>query len=322
MSVYTLISVAALLFLAELSYFKIAKAFNILDTPNHRSSHSSSTVRGGGIIFLIACLFFTIINSFEYPLFIIGLLLIGIISFLDDIYTLNNKFRLVIHVISVLLLIAELNLYNIPILWLIFIVISIIGIVNAINFMDGINGITGFYALCVMTSLFYMNDVIIQFIDPDLLSYVILALGVFLFFNFRKQASCFAGDVGSIGIAFILIFIIGKLIIKTDDYSFIMFLIVYGLDAGSTILFRVIRRENILEPHRSHFYQYLANTKKIPHLYISAGYGISQIAINFVVIYYLPKGLETTMMVVIGAFVIFTCVRLYIEGWEKLITKV
>ena len=84
----------------ELAYFIIADHYNIIDKPNARSSHQTITLRGGGIIFSLAGLIFFFLSGFEYPYFITGLLSIAIISFLDDILTLNNKIRLSIHLIS------------------------------------------------------------------------------------------------------------------------------------------------------------------------------------------------------------------------------
>jgi len=80
-----------------------------------------------------------------------------------------------------------------------------VGIINAYNFMDGINGITGGYSLSVLLPLIYLNTTD-NFISQDYLYVVGMSLLVFCFFNFRKKAKCFAGDVGSISIAFILPF--------------------------------------------------------------------------------------------------------------------
>jgi UDP-N-acetylmuramyl pentapeptide phosphotransferase/UDP-N-acetylglucosamine-1-phosphate transferase len=146
------------------------------------------------------------------------------------------------------------------------------GIINAYNFMDGINGITGGYSLVVLLSLAYINEFMLHFTDSKFIYVLILAVMVFNFFNFRKRATCFAGDVGSVGMAFILVFLIGQLVLTTRDLSYIVLLVVYGVDSVLTIIHRVMLHENIGLPHRKHVYQIMANELKMPHLVVSLVY--------------------------------------------------
>jgi len=142
--------------------------------------------------------------------------------------------------------------------------------------MDGINGITGGYSLVVLVALAYINAEITAFIEPALINTVLCSVLVFCFFNFRKKAKCFAGDVGSVSIAFILLFLIGKLIITTGDFSWIVLLSVYGVDSVLTIIHRLMLHENIGLPHRKHMYQLMANELKIPHVVVSLIYMVAQ----------------------------------------------
>jgi UDP-N-acetylmuramyl pentapeptide phosphotransferase/UDP-N-acetylglucosamine-1-phosphate transferase len=313
------ISFAVFLFFAEIAYFKIADHYNIIDKPNHRSSHTAITIRGGGIIFTIAAFLFFLEYDFQYPFFILGLLLITIVSFLDDVLTLNNKIRLSIHFISVLLLFYQLNLYSFEWYWLIFAGIFIIGTINAYNFMDGINGITGGYSLVTVASLFYINNLIIGFTSNDLLIIIGLSLLVFNFFNFRTKAKCFAGDVGSVGIAFILIFLIVALIVKTENFSYILLLLLYGLDTASTVFFRKIRKENIFKAHRSHFYQYLANHLKWNHLIVSGLYMVVQLLINCVVIFVIKNSTVFALIFTTSFTILFFMMRFLVEGRTHLL---
>jgi UDP-GlcNAc:undecaprenyl-phosphate GlcNAc-1-phosphate transferase len=194
------------LFFVEIIYFKIADHFNIIDQPNHRSSHSAVTIRGGGIIFGVAGLLFFFLFGFQYLFFTVGLFLIALISFLDDIHTLNNKVRLAVHGLSVLLLFTQLDVVYFPWYFTAIGVIVVIGTINAYNFMDGINGITGGYSLLLLATLYFIDKYIIDFTSIELLLTVIISVVVFNFFNFRKKAKCFAGDVGSVSIAFIIVF--------------------------------------------------------------------------------------------------------------------
>lgn len=145
--------------------------------------------------------------------------------------------------------------------------------------MDGINGITGGYSLIVLLALAFVNMQMVHFVEGDLIYTMLCAVLVFNFFNFRKRAKCFAGDVGSVSIAFVVLFLIGKLIIRTGDFSWIVLLAVYGVDSVLTIIHRLMLHENIGLPHRKHLYQLMANELKIPHVVVSLIYMMSQAVI-------------------------------------------
>lgn len=276
----TFILIFFLLVLLELAYFRIADRFNIIDKPNLRSSHTSIVLRGGGIIFLFGAWLFWAFFGLQYSWFILGLSLIGLVSFIDDIHSLPDSVRLVAQFLAMFLMFYQLDILNWHDWWLVLIALIIcVGIINAYNFMDGINGITGGYSIAVLLPLMYLNTSD-GFISQDYLYVVGLSLLVFCFFNFRKKAKCFAGDVGSISIAFILLFALGKLILKTEDLSYLTFLAVYGADAILTICHRIQLHENLGEAHRKHAYQLMANELKIPHVLVSTIYMVLQLTIS------------------------------------------
>lgn len=266
------IIILVLLFVAELFYFRVADKFNIIDKPNERSSHSRITLRGGGIIFYFGALAYFLSNHWEYPWFMLALTLISFISFVDDIRSTSQGLRLVFHFTAMALMFYQWGLFSLSWWWIIIALIICTGIINAYNFMDGINGITGGYSLVILGALAYINSEITTFVEPALINTVLCAVLVFCFFNFRKKAKCFAGDVGSVSIAFILLFLIGKLIIKTENFSWIILLSVYGVDSVLTIIHRLMLHENIGLPHRKHMYQLMANELKIPHVGVSLIY--------------------------------------------------
>jgi len=171
------------------------------------------------------------------------------------------------------------GLFSLP-WWTILVALIICtGIINAYNFMDGINGITGGYSLIILIALAYINRIYVPFVEPDLIYTMLCAVLVFNFFNFRKQARCFAGDVGSVSIAFVILFLIGSLIIKTENFGWLILLAVYGVDSVLTIVHRLMLHENIGLPHRKHLYQIMANELGIPHVVVSLVYMIAQIII-------------------------------------------
>ena len=268
--------ILVLLFVAELFYFRVADKCNIIDKPNQRSSHTRITLRGGGIIFYFGALAFFLTSEWAYPWFMIALTLITVISFVDDIRSTSQRLRLVFHFTAMALMFYQWGLFSLP--WWTIVVALIIctGIINAYNFMDGINGITGGYSLVILVSLAYVNAEVISFAEQNFIYTMICSVLVFDFFNFRKRAKCFAGDVGSVSIAFVVLFLIGSLILQTKDFSWLVFLVVYGVDSVLTIVHRLLLHENIGLPHRKHLYQIMANELKIPHVVVSLTYMVVQ----------------------------------------------
>ena len=277
--------IALLLIILELAYFRVADRFNIIDKPNQRSSHTSVTLRGGGIIFLFGAWLFWAIFGMQYSWFILGLSLIGVVSFVDDVHSLPDSTRLVAQFAAMFLMFYQLGILNIDDWWMVLVgLIVCVGIVNAYNFMDGINGITGGYSLAVLIPLVCLNARL-EFVAMPYLCVTGLSLLVFCFFNFRKKAKCFAGDVGSISIAFILLFALGRLILSTGDFSYIVFLAVYGADAVLTICHRIMLHENLGQAHRKHAYQLMANELRLPHTTVSSFYMALQLLISAGLIY-------------------------------------
>ena len=299
--------VLVLLFVAELFYFKIADKCNIIDKPNERSSHTRVTLRGGGIIFYFGALAYFLTSGFEYPLFILALTLVTFISFVDDIKSTRQVTRLLFHFSAMGLMFCQWGLFSLPWWWIVIALIVCTGIINAYNFMDGINGITGGYSLVVLTALAIINAEIIPFVEGDFIYTVICSVVVFCFFNFRKRAKCFAGDVGSVSIAFILLFLIGKLIIQTGDFSWIVLLSVYGVDSVLTIIHRLMLHENIGLPHRKHLYQLMANELKIPHVVVSSVYMAVQATIIIGYLFCLNHGYLYLSVVVLLLGLVYIC---------------
>ena len=312
-----------LLFALLLVYFKIADKYNIIDKPNHRSAHTEITLRGGGVIFPIAFLLFlgsqiiqqkSLISPQNYFIFGIGLLAICIISFIDDILDLSSKIRLVFHFISVSLLLCFINAFQLLPIWAIPILfIVIIGILNAYNFMDGINGMTGLYSLVILSTLLYINQNLTKFTDDNFIIYPIVASLVFLFFNFRKKAKCFMGDIGSMGVAFWVLALLGLLMMKTQDIKYILFLTVYGVDVVLTIVERFKLKENIFEAHRRHLYQLFSNEKKVSHLIISSIYTLLQLIINVLVILLKFPNWFIFAMIILPILLLYIIIKYYIK---------
>ncbi len=286
----------------------MADKFNIIDKPNERSSHTKITLRGGGVVFYLGALLSFFVTEFHYPYFIVGLTLIAAVSFADDVRPISSKLRLPVHFAAMALMFYEWGLFQHPWYFLLIALVLSVGIINAYNFMDGINGITGAYSVSVLLALLFVNERIYFFVDNQLIYIMLLSLVVFNIFNFRKKARCFAGDVGSVTIAFFIVFLLGKLIIATGDFTYILFLGVYGVDSVLTIIHRIMLKENIFEAHRKHAYQLMANELKIPHLVVSLFYAFLQLVISIALVY--DYCIAIALVVLLG-FVYITFKRNY-----------
>lgn len=321
----TYIIIFVLLLVAELVYFRIADKCNIIDKPNQRSSHSTIVLRGGGIIFLIGAWMWSLFFGFHYPWFLAGLTLVAGVSFVDDIHSLPDSVRLVAQFAAAAMAFYQLDILHWDMWWIVLVALIVyVGATNVINFMDGINGITAGYALAVLVPLGLLNTNYHElsmnlatncssvfssdgvFVDQSLIVASIIAAIVFCIFNFRPKgkAKCFAGDVGSIGIAFIMLFLLGNVIIKTEDITWLIFLLVYGVDGCLTIIHRIMLHENLGEAHRKHAYQIMANELKIGHVKVTLLYMAIQLIVSLGFIYLCPNTVLCHWMYLIGALAV------------------
>lgn len=321
----TYIIIFVLLLVAELVYFRIADKCNIIDKPNQRSSHSTIVLRGGGIIFLIGAWMWSLFFGFDYPWFLAGLTLVAGVSFVDDIRSLPDSVRLVAQFAAAAMAFYQLGILHWEMWWIVLVALIVyVGATNVINFMDGINGITAGYALAVLVPLGLLNTNYQElamnlatnyssvfssdgvFVDQSLIVAAIIAAVVFCIFNFRPKgkAKCFAGDVGSIGIAFIMLFLLGNVIIKTEDITWLIFLLVYGVDGCLTIVHRIMLHENLGEAHRKHAYQIMANELKIGHVKVTLLYMAMQLAVSLGFIYLCPNTPLCHSMYFVGALAV------------------
>lgn len=299
-----------ILLFMELAYFILADKFNIIDKPNQRSSHSTIVLRGGGIIFLIGAWVWSIFFGFEYPWFLAGVTLIAGVSFVDDIRSLPDSVRLVAQFAAAAMAFYQLDILHWDMWWIVLVALIVyVGATNVINFMDGINGITAGYSLAVLLPLAALNadD---KYVAQSLIFTTIIAAIVFCIFNFRPKgkAKCFAGDVGSIGIAFIMLFLLGNVIIKTEDITWLIFLLVYGVDGCLTIIHRIMLHENLGEAHRKHAYQIMANELKIGHVKVTLLYMIMQLAVSLGFVYLCPNTAFCHWMYLIGVLAVLAIV--------------
>lgn len=316
-----------LLLIARL-YFLLAERWGIIDRPNKRSSHSQPTIRGGGILFPLAWLAWSAFAGWTLPYLTLGVMLMGVLGFWDDIRPLPPGVRLLVQILAFTMLWIELMGPGHWSWWFLPLCIVGIGAVNAVNFMDGINGMTGLYALAVLVPLQIRFAPSIGTLTPW--SFLIVAILVFGWYNFRKKARCFAGDVGSLSLGYILVFYVVALFLGRDplqsvldntmDYhiSAILLLALYGVDSVMTILHRLKIRENIFQAHRRHLYQVLANERGWPHLGVALAYALIQFSITYLTLAMRPSW---SGMIVVLLILVLVYMILKVTGPSSLVVK-
>ena len=172
----------------------------------------------------------------------------------------------------------------------------------------------------MLLPLAWMNESL-SFAPQRLIIVAMLADLVFCFFNFRPKgkAKCFAGDVGSIAIAFIMLFAIGKLVVLTGDITYLILLVVYGVDGCLTIMHRIMLHENLGQAHRKHAYQLMANELKISHVTVSLFYMALQLLVSLGFIYLCPdNGPAHWLYLAVATLLLAVCYVLFMKKYYHL----
>lgn len=252
----------------------LAQNSKLMDKPNERSLHQSPTVRGAGIIFIGLSLaylpficYFTNSSFKDQIVLICSIVLLALISFIDDIYQLSAKSRLIIQCLVAFLVALfmrpevlnfELFILTSPYLIAPFLFFCVIWAINHFNFMDGMDGFCALQALFLCAAyalLFYVHhDIIYQ----DFCLILISNLIGFLIFNF-PPAKVFMGDVGSASLGLIT-FVIAIIAQQKYQIPILYWFILNGLflfDATVTLLRRIFNKEKWSAAHRKHAYQRL-----------------------------------------------------------------
>lgn len=277
-------AVFVLLMIVMQIYIRVARRFRIVDEPGYRSNHSHTVLRGGGILFPVAVLMFFLINGPLHPYFFSGVFLLAVISFWDDLGNVKVVYRLIIQTAAVILMMLDLHAGHLGFWMMLLLFIVSIGWINAFNFMDGINGITAINAALNLATLVFIN-LDLRFVEMRLLIFLLMSVMVFGLYNFRVRALVFAGDIGSITMAYATAFAMAALILKTGQWQYLLFISVYTVDAGYSVLHRIFHGYSPLKPHRTFLFHMLVNEVGWPHLAVSSLYAGLQLLINLLVYY-------------------------------------
>ncbi|HEL2981143.1 TPA: glycosyltransferase family 4 protein [Stenotrophomonas maltophilia] len=231
----------------------------LLDQPGERRSHSVATPRGGGIAIVISLLVTAGVAMWAWPdalpsllVASLGLVLVAGIGWWDDHRPLPAMRRLLVHFVAAALLAALVKVHGGSWVLAVLVLVFTASLINIWNFMDGINGIAASQAVVVALGLAPLL--------PWPYSLVAVALGLsclgFLPFNFPR-ARIFMGDVGSGALGYAVAAVLALASVKTD-INWILLLVpasAFLVDAGFTLLTRIISGQRWMEPHTQHVYQ-------------------------------------------------------------------
>lgn len=295
----------------EWLYLRVGRATGLL---TGTSDKKLRPVVGGGIIFLPALLWgwSSLPISTTATVTALSILLLGGISFADDLRPIGVAPRLVIQLVAIVAPLITCALSQAPhsllsgasaLLTIPLITIYIAGFANAYNFMDGINGITALYSLVVLGTL-PLIGVPLPLVWP-----LIAATAVFTFCNLRRNALCYAGDIGAIlmGAA-----IASMILLTPCPLSALVIVSLYLTDAALTICSRLLCRQNIFRRHRRHIYQLLHYRLGVPSVPVAAAYAIVQAIINMIYIWMLCAYPSAAAWMSAATFIILIIIWIYL----------
>lgn len=243
---------------------------NIIDTPNHRTSHEGMIPRGGGLAMVISIMICGLLYYSDFTqsttllnLFV-ALLIASAVSFWDDVKTAPIIIRLAGQIVAVYFAMRAIPDYDHTVLFHFlpltvekFLVgFGLLSFMNLYNFMDGIDGLTATQSIYIsaIVSLFAMHALP----DHDFVAFICaIVIGScvgFLIHNWHP-AKIFLGDIGSVSLGLLC----GWMLITAGVNGYLAAVTIlpgyYFADGVVTIFRRLARGEKVWEPHSQHFFQ-------------------------------------------------------------------
>jgi UDP-N-acetylmuramyl pentapeptide phosphotransferase/UDP-N-acetylglucosamine-1-phosphate transferase len=255
---------------------RYALAHALVDEPGERRSHSIATPRGGGIAIVVALLVAAVTLAIRDTVQVVlasafagGLSAVALVGLIDDHRPLSPWIRLSVHIAAAGVLALAWTVHGGD--WKVAVLgfVACVCLTNVWNFMDGINGIATTQAALV--------GVAVVSLMADGWALLALALAAscigFLPFNFPR-ARIFLGDVGSgsLGYSIGALWLLSGIGTGPSSALMLMMVSAFLIDAGLTLLRRVLRGEQWWAPHVQHAYQ--ACARRWGHVRVTVSYGI------------------------------------------------
>jgi hypothetical protein len=220
------------------------------------------------------------LNGFQYRWFFIGLSLITVLSFMEDVKPQHWRLRMNVHTMAMLLMLYQWGLFQHYLIFGFMALIFCMWMVNAYTIMDEGHGMTVLYSLVTVLALWYINTFQNEFIHKGILEALFPALLIFGTFNFCKKPMFKPNAVGSVAIAYTIVFLISMLVIKRREFDTVVLLAVYGVDTVLTFVQRLFAGKKVFMSHRLHLFQVLVDYHKMSGLWVAGIYAIVQTAIS------------------------------------------
>lgn len=231
-------------------------------------------------MFYAALLIGFILTGFQYKWFFIGLSLITLLSFMEDVRPQHWRLRMNVHTMAMLLMLYQWGLFQHYLIYGFMALIFCMWMVNAYTVMNEGHGMTVLYSLVTVLALWYINVYELYFIKPGILEALLPALLVFGTFNFCPVPKLLPNQVGSVALSYTIVFLISVLIIKTRGFYPLVLLAVYGIDTVLTLAHRLVKGKGVFKPHRMHLFQLLVDHAKVPSLLVAGIYAGGQALIT------------------------------------------
>jgi UDP-GlcNAc:undecaprenyl-phosphate/decaprenyl-phosphate GlcNAc-1-phosphate transferase len=275
------------------AFIRAARRVDLVDVPNHRSSHSAPVARGGGVPLAVATLCGVVAGvagrsvwTRDIGVLIAAAVALAAVGLLDDRRGLPPLPRLILQLVVPVLGAIALRSGAALLLSVVVAAVLVAGYVNAFNFMDGIDGISGSQAAIAGAVLAVIAD------DAGERALMLAGLAVtgasigFLPYN-AVRARVFLGDVGSY---FLGVWLSGLALLLVDAGAPVAIVatpfVLYMGDTAWTLLCRARRGESLTQAHREHTYQRL----------VQLGYSHVTVAALCAVVVAVPSGVALLLL--------------------------
>ena len=251
----------------------------------------------------------------RYYIFLISILLLTLISFIDDLKPIDPRFRLIAQIMIIYFSLSLVNLYyfSLPIKLMIFLCLVFwVYIINITNFIDGSDGYLSVNIISFLLSVIIINQFLPNIFFSYKLAIVLLPILLgFIYFN-KPKAKLYMGDTGSILIGYIVGFCLLEIILSEYWYLSIALYSYPILDCTLTVLKKIFSGKSVFDRNFSYFFQipilkFQKNNYKV--LAISVIYNLFNLLIVYLILY-----LANPYLVIVSIILSFSKIIFFIKS--------